>query len=240
MASQLLAAIERVYAAFGDEPAPLKLKASPYKDGPGMFRALKAAPLRELDDAAIGPYASSALLTVGSPDDYRHFLPRILELAVQGRVWTGYEPAIIAGRLSMCAWRTWPSERQGAVTAVFEAAFDAERDAEEGQAEDWLCGLAAMEEPVAMRLHGWIEGASLDGLLQLADWRASTLNLDYPSEEPLGPFWSDIDEACRSELQDILLGKRLAERLETALVPLVERYRIDAALSAGGTNIRRN
>src|SRR4051812_29988453 len=119
----LQSAIEQGYAAFGREPRPTSLEASPLRDADAILRTLTSAPLRDLKDKDIGPYSSWAITTVGTPGDYRHFLPRILELAVSNPSWPGAEPAVIAGKLKAGGWEGWPADQREAISATFEAAF---------------------------------------------------------------------------------------------------------------------
>ena len=92
LSPKLAAALQQAYQVFANLPRPAHLEAAPHRDGDRMLSSLTAAPLRELTGEQIGPYAGCAITTVGSERDYRHFLPRILELAVEGEV-----PVVTAG-----------------------------------------------------------------------------------------------------------------------------------------------
>ena len=63
------------------------MEASPLRDAREILMVLSAVPLRELTGEQVGPYSGWAMTTVGNERDYRHFLPRILELAVVDPVW---------------------------------------------------------------------------------------------------------------------------------------------------------
>ncbi|WP_125460966.1 hypothetical protein [Rhizobium sp. CIAT894] len=108
-----------LYPAFQEYPFPSSLDASPLRDAEKILTALKSAPLRELDAAELGNYAASAITTVGSTDDFRHFLPRILHCAVLNASAYGFEPPIIASKLLLCDWRQWPVAKQTAVAKFF-------------------------------------------------------------------------------------------------------------------------
>jgi hypothetical protein len=111
MTPELIAAIEQVYAAFADEKLPRTLDYSPVEDFADFIPTIRSTPLRAIPADVIGPYACSALLTAGGPDEYRYFLPRILECAIDARAWIGFEPMIIADRLARCGWRNWSAIR---------------------------------------------------------------------------------------------------------------------------------
>lgn len=97
-------AIDCCYDLFARYPRPLAFQASPLRNPAEILKTLTAGPLRELTGEQIGPYAGYAITTVGDVDDYKHFLPRILEQAVQQPIWTGTEPPIIGQRLKMANW----------------------------------------------------------------------------------------------------------------------------------------
>src|SRR5262249_5226325 len=82
-------ALNDAYELFSIYPRPRHLEASPVENADEMLRALTAAPLRQLTGEQIGPYSGSAILTVGDVNDYKHFLPRILEQAVRAPEWMG-------------------------------------------------------------------------------------------------------------------------------------------------------
>src|SRR5690348_4317961 len=108
-------AIEGAYAKFAAYGRPSKLETSPLRDPKAILATLTGAPLRELTGKQIGPYAGWALTTVGSVQDYKHFLPRILEQAVLAPEWMGTQPQVIAARLKRALWRGWPVSEQAAV-----------------------------------------------------------------------------------------------------------------------------
>ncbi len=48
---------------------------------------LLGKPLRDLSPDELSSYSSSALLTVGLPEDYLYYLPRILEISIRDDSW---------------------------------------------------------------------------------------------------------------------------------------------------------
>ena len=121
--------IERAYLAFAHVTRPIKLDYSPYKDAVSIERLL-STPKRDIADADIGYYSSSALTTVGNAEDYRFFLPRILETIINDVEWR--EPSITVDRLEMAGWTAWSAEERDIILEVAElaAARDEVRDAE--------------------------------------------------------------------------------------------------------------
>ncbi|MFI5493994.1 hypothetical protein [Actinoplanes sp. NPDC051859] len=89
MTTPLPAAIDTLYDAFADYRRPSSLDYCECCFEEEERRAVLATvPVRELPAATLRRYAANVLLTVGGVDDFRYFLPRILEIAV-GEVSTG-------------------------------------------------------------------------------------------------------------------------------------------------------
>ena len=201
---RLREALDGLYAAFSAYPAPTDLDGSPYKDAEGMLRALRAAPLRELSHDQIGPYAGSALLTVGGVAEYKHYLPRIIEHSVLDAPHMGTDPPIIAERLKRASWRTWRTREQEALRSVFLAAWSWAVEQPPSQTRDsseWLCGIAALEEPVIPLLADWAARPSPNALLQaasLAMWVEAILTR---TEEDLA-YWSYV----KPEVRGVIAG----------------------------------
>lgn len=58
----------------------------------------------EVED--VQEYAAAALTTVGTREDFRYFLPRLLDLSVNSAL---VEPEVIAPKLKAADWLTWQS-----------------------------------------------------------------------------------------------------------------------------------
>jgi hypothetical protein len=233
----LRAALEQCYEAFASVPRPQKLEASPLRDADEILATLTAAPLRQLTGEEIGPYSGWAITTVGSERDYRHFLPRILELAVTDPVWLGAEPPIIASKLISAGWKSWPREQHQAVLQFFHAAFEAaiEMHPEEALSADiWLCGLVHLGEPPAPLMERWCSSVAQNAALQMANFiKSEAKDLVRPGAVG-GPFWEGADENAKIEIGEWLKSLRVKGFLNNAAGQVSEEDRffyIDAALS---------
>lgn len=88
----LAQAVENLYVAFAGVPKPTGIDACPCCLDEDEIRVVLQAPLRDLSADELQSYAASVLYTVGSWDDFRYFLPRLLELASQGAlIWPDAE-----------------------------------------------------------------------------------------------------------------------------------------------------
>ena len=64
-------------------------------------------------------YATDALLVWGNETDFKHFLPRIFELAVaHGEEFV--DPQIVFHKLRHADWRYWPMFEQSAIEHFFD------------------------------------------------------------------------------------------------------------------------
>jgi hypothetical protein len=161
--TRLERATEDVYRVFGSYPHPSKLEIEEYRDPEKVRQGLASKPLRELGGEELGAYAGWAMTTVGDADDYRHFLPRILELGIHDSVWHGLEPWLVAGKLTYGEWRSWPIEEQRAIEEFFMAAW-AVTVADDSIEPRWFLGLAFLGVDIELALQIWIDSASPDAI----------------------------------------------------------------------------
>jgi hypothetical protein len=214
----LITALDAAYEAFAVYPRPQRIEASPIRDPAKILATLSSAPLRRLTGEQIGLYAGWALTTVGSVTDYKHFLPRILEQATLAPEWLGTEPPVIASKLKMAKWSTWPRSEQSAVIAVFQTAWreSIEQHPDDGaDAPEWLCGLAALGEDIQPLLHVWLAHASGNSLLQIAK-----LTTELPALVSLDPrkqiFWAAVAPEVRAQIVSWLVSPQVGAALEAA------------------------
>ncbi len=119
-------AIEDLYQVFASYPLRQNMPACSCCVAPEEISALLSRPLRELDEQHLDHFAFSATTTWGEPADYKHFLPRILELA--GRPGKscelGLELWIVAGKLADNRWTDWPMPEREALARWFMALWE--------------------------------------------------------------------------------------------------------------------
>jgi len=149
--------IAEAYRVFARYPFPVTMEAAPKHNVPEVLMKLRAAPLKALPAANLGGFAGSAIYTIGEVDDYKHFLPRILELGRGEHPQLGLSPEAIAGKVVYAGWTQWPQDEQAVVRDVFASAWRVSRAADPDyfDASRLLCANAIL-------------GVDLDGLL--SDW----------------------------------------------------------------------
>jgi hypothetical protein len=173
---ELQVSIQQLYEVFSSYPVAEKMDVCPC----GCNRAarvgdLYAKPLRELERDQLDFYAFCALTTMGNETDFKHFLPRILELSVAVlqdlRLYTDFE--VITGKLSYTRWRRWPEPERLAIQSFFQTLWrdvlneKPEPEMEWEDTEKWLCAIAQAEDDLTPYLAIWVAEDSLEADLAL-------------------------------------------------------------------------
>ncbi len=114
MTDKLEILIERLYNTFAKYQAKSTLEGSPlYDDLYAWNKELRSKKLRELTDEDLSRFAGKVILTWGDENDYRYYLPRILELTAELK--TPYDIWTLYSRLEDAQWRTWDINEQTAI-----------------------------------------------------------------------------------------------------------------------------
>jgi hypothetical protein len=102
---------------------------------------LRSRPLRELTADDLEHYVWKAMSTWGDANDFRHFLPRVLELAT-GHPDDLFGTEIVLGKLGYATWWGWPKPERDAVEDVLWLRWTSglALDPSEFDADAWLCG----------------------------------------------------------------------------------------------------
>ncbi len=158
--NELTAAVAGLYRAFAAVPKPVRLDYCDHCFLAEEERALLApVPLTELSGAVLQPYVANVILTVGGPDDFRYFLPRLLELVARGEFdWPDLE--MVFGRLRFAEWTTWPAGERDAVRAYLRALWHATLREDGRNAGDVLCAIGNAEDDLTPYLDAWVAAMS--------------------------------------------------------------------------------
>jgi len=115
MITRLNLAIEELYEVFGGYAPNRQMAASPLHDDmiDGWRKQLFGTPLRKLTSEQLTIFTGKAMTTWGDVPDFKHFLPRMLELAALHDAPYGFW--IIIDKLEYGHWRTWLQSEQQAL-----------------------------------------------------------------------------------------------------------------------------
>ncbi|MBP1859496.1 hypothetical protein [Rhizobium herbae] len=227
-------AFDACYEAFSVYPRPLAFHASPLRNSAEILTAVTSAPLRELSSKNLGTYAGYAVTTVGDAEDYKHFLPRIFELAIGWTGQPGLDAEMIALRLKHGNWREWPIPEQAAVEAVFAEAFAQARQehVEEIDVQAWLCGMAILGMPLSKALDDWLVDSGINSGLQIAKFFLNATESLHAIDAKDRAFWGYVDEVTvqrlKTWIEDAPVIARMIATLDT--VAPADRWIVEQAM----------
>lgn len=171
-------AIEGLYAAFSGYLLPEDTMPCDCCHLAGANDLLHAASLRELQWEHLGGYCVDALMVWGDLSCYKHFLPRIFELALTAGQWRkSPSPESVFHILHYGQWRTWPRQEQKAVERMLRAVWEtvlSNPPIEGGyiDVDQWICCVSQCEDDLAPYLDEWMKDERLS-----AAWALSSLIL---------------------------------------------------------------
>ncbi|MEV4642089.1 hypothetical protein AB0J80_32545 [Actinoplanes sp. NPDC049548] len=229
MSEPLAATIDSLYATFAPVPRPTAVDYCDCCFTVEEERALLAdVPLRQLPADALRPYAANVMFTVGGVDDFRHFLPRLLEIACgEGFSWPDLESVV--GRLRFARWDGWPDDQRNAVrdflTALWNHALTSEPEAEDVDAV--LCAIGNAEVDLEPYLTAWTSTLSRPAAAQLRSLLEDGCRSDRTGRRLTNAFWRDRDGQARQ-----VLGWLSSTDLHLALVAAIEVTDSEETLSA--------
>lgn len=208
--------IETLYRVFARYEVPLEIHAAQGREPEALRRQLTAAPLCELDLEALGAYSGWAMTTVDGSEMYRHFLPRILELALEHGPHMGLAPSVIAHKLEYGEWKTWPQGEHDAVAHFFQIAWEHTLE-DEHVDPDWFLGIARAGLNVDRALECWQHNNSRGALLKCA--RVIGLSIGRIDGEVViaGTYWDDVPIELRRKITDWLLSPERRAHFVAAL-----------------------
>ena len=177
---ELREAIEGLYRTFSRYELRPNTDACPCCHGPEDERSLHVKPLNKLSQKDLSKYAMDALYTWGSSVDFKHFLPRLFELAVESSTFEveRIDSARLFTKLTYessdsSSWRSWHMDEQAAISGYFHAAWDAAlnsnpEDLPFDEIHGWIQAIAQAEADLTPYLDRWLMATSVNAHRNLA------------------------------------------------------------------------
>ncbi len=181
-------------------------------------------PLRELAAADLGKYAEKAITTWGDVEDWKHFLPRLMELiATEGLVhWAN--PETVFSRFREGKWEGWDPVERHAVGFYFVSLWrfvlsryrviPLMETPLAVTANDYLCAIAQATDDLSPYLRMWRADRSITALRHLADFVVDTLD-QVMKDGTLGPWWRG--RAAETQVKEWLSDPATTQRLEEGM-----------------------
>jgi hypothetical protein len=206
----MAAAIEDLYRTFAGCRLGPHVEGCPHCVSDRDHARLYAGPLRSLTAGDLGYYPFKAMTTWGNAQDFRHFLPRILELMVSGDPDWWVDTEIVLGKLAYGEWGTWPTQEQAAVRSFLRLRWTEGLSLAEGgsdfDADTWLCAVASAGDDLAPYIEFWRGLGATKTIGHVASFLRS--NPDLLTAGELGnAFWDpgrSQTTACAEEMRSWL------------------------------------
>lgn len=224
LSGDLSESIHRLYKVFERYPARRDMPHCECCVSPEEIALICSKPLQELTGDDLAAYAGKAITTWGDVEDFKHFLPRLMEVvATEGSVDWRY-PEVVFSRFRYGHLEGWaPSERL-AVEAYFLSlwrfvlsrypVFPGGDDPWSSIVNDYLGAIAQATDDLSPYLQIWRMDRSIPALGHLADFVWDTL--DYMQDHgTLGAFWED--RVAEAQVKDWLTDLATQRRLEEGL-----------------------
>jgi hypothetical protein len=159
-------------------------------------RQVHQRPLRELTAEDLSHFAHSALLTWGTAEDFKHFLPRLFECMVSAERFDFVDREVLLRKLAYGKWNTWSQNEQAAVRRFMTAQWRAVlgSSVKEADAEDWLCAVGQAEDDLTAYLTNWAEQAAPTACEHLAALLVNEGNRLLAKGKLSNPFWQERRE----------------------------------------------
>ena len=204
-------AVETLYELFSSYPLALQIEGCPCCISAEDEAQLHSKPLRELKATDLSRYAFKAMTTWGSEDDFKHFLPRLLELVTDAdSITREVDVEIIFGKLHYAKWQMWPTQEREAVQQylmalwIFLLAFPQEAV----PIDEYLCGIGQAEDDLTHYLDAWQNTKTDTALNELIAFVVSQDSLH--KRKLTDSFWSGR-RVQMSQVVDWLFSIGLAE-----------------------------
>jgi hypothetical protein len=198
----LAASVECLYDEFSTFALRPVIEGCPHCINPNDQTPIHSKALRSLTAEDLQKYAWKAMTTWGNVDDFRHFLPRLLELLAEGDFAYFIDNEIITGKLRYAHWENWTKAQRGAVNDFFKAYWN--RVMREypisTEADVALCAIGNAVDDVNEFLTTWGNDSSLPSVCHLADFIDSNSSALRRSRKLQNAFWGDR----RDQMEQVL------------------------------------
>lgn len=212
MTTQLNNSIQNLYTVFAVYPGNANMHGSPiYTDLKQWNPALFAKPLQLLSSEDLALFTGKAMTTWGEIDDFKHFLPRMLELTA--RLDIPFDVGILYNKVDYADWNNWNSTEQNALkefnSALWSDLLSNESDKAETEFESYFGALANFFPDLSDMLSAWINNDSYSSLLHLANYVHDNFNRLF-LKSSVG-----LKEEHTVELKKWLISKPVIDKLTT-------------------------
>ncbi|MCO6044503.1 hypothetical protein NG895_11360 [Aeoliella sp. ICT_H6.2] len=227
--AQLKECIEELYATFGGYRLPEGWREQLCDPKFTKEEILRSTPLRKLTGADLTPYHWKAMTTWGTEEDFKHFVPRLLELIVprvvpiESDMASELEPCMVSNKLRYGRWSSWPEREREAIHRFYLALWSALLASDSkvlAAPRVWLSIIAHAEDSIAEFLEIWDSDLHDEELAYVATTHLATSVgvYDWPAiscHKVLEDYYAKLD-AQNAEAVEWILSDRIFQLMEDA------------------------
>jgi hypothetical protein len=211
MITSLKESIDTLYTVFSNADQPTAIDACPCCISDEEINALLSKPLRDIEPCDLKNYADCAFNTVGELDDFKYFLPRILEILANHTDWWSLvvtdsgiydyftKPEVLFSKFKISAeWRKWPAKEQQAIIDFLGSMLDEllQREKVTGwEIDSCMCSLAMCVDDVIPYFQKLIEPRHKHKLREFY-----SIHREGLEEKKTLDFWWDQIEDSQQEV----------------------------------------
>lgn len=182
-------AIERLYQTFGEGPLGRELAGCECCSDPKSLEKWADTPIRDLTWEDLYAYLYCAMHTIGDEQDFKHFLPRLIELAADDLESLDFEE--LGTQLTNAGWSQWSREEREAVRQALDAFAEmlVDQELEEFPVDSIVCGLAVAGIEIVPVLDRWLASSSATAEANLERFRELNREPLRLKRRLSNPFW---------------------------------------------------
>ena len=160
---------------------------------PEQSERLAITPLHKLTYGDLERYSRKAMTTWGGVSDFKHFLPRLLELTVEHRD-DFLDLAVVFGKIKYAQFEGWAKPERDAVNGFFDQYWrhqlaDANGDAQTDSADSVLCAMSNALPSIQRFLEEWIATDTMIARRHLAIFILGNSDALLEEHRLTNPFW---------------------------------------------------
>lgn len=208
-------AIERLYQVFALHRASLRCYCTCCVT-PEDNQRLLSKRLRELSANDLWYYLQMAMTTWGEVEDFKHFLPRIIEVVVDDGMDFGVFEVV--PKLAYAEWSQWPEQEQAAVLSAFDELWLRAINTESCTGTfEFIDQMKELVPSVRRWLDVWTEQKNFRARYHLAEFANEAISLCNPDGSCRNCYWLGHEPQWR-EVIEWLRQPVLQDYLDAALL----------------------
>lgn len=199
----LQTAIEQLYDVFALYALRAPIYGCPCCVKKDDIKRLQSKPLHQLDEDDLSRYSTKAMTTWGDEYDFKHFLPRILELLATGYS-VGFGADFLPNKLNYAQWQSWPEDEKNAgqnfLLALWKFVLAGGETGD--SANNWIDAISQVMDDATPFLRAWEENSSTE---------AYEILLEFCAGYDMSPSSPQVQNWMRSDKLLQLFEKRFFE-----------------------------